>query len=76
MDDETVDVGPVTVGPTLPRQKTEPPIHVLLAAIDEALRTPTYRSDANLAFLKLCDRLHIDPGALKYERGWTKKYIT
>lgn len=76
MGDETVDVGPVTVGPTMPRQKTEPPVEVLLGVIEHALGHAGYSPDAYLAFAKLCDRLGIREQSLKYERGWAKKYLT
>lgn len=55
---------------------TEPPIEVLLGAIDHALHTPGYVPDAYLAFTKLCEHLRIHEPSLKYERGWAKKYIT
>ena len=56
------------------RLRDLPPMEVVLAAIDHALRTPKYEPDANLAFTKLCDLLGVDPGTLRYERDWAKKY--
>lgn len=48
---------------------------LLLSAIDNALRNGSYMTNANLAFLYLCDQLGVDRDRLPpFDPAWPQKY--
>jgi hypothetical protein len=54
--------------------RDQPPVEVLLSAIRNALRTGSYMTGANLAFLELCDHLGVDEESLPvFDPAWSQR---
>lgn len=49
-----------------------PGLEVLLAAVDNCLRTGSWMTGGNLAFALLCDRLGVDRDRLTFDPGWRR----
>lgn len=54
---------------------SDTPLETLLASVDNTLRGGSHMTNANLAFLLLCDRLGVDREALSFDPKWSTKHL-